>query len=748
MNSTLDTNFATKYRPQSFKDVVGQESAKAVLKHIAAADGIATRAAFLRGAWGSGKCIHPSTLIRTDNGIRYAYALKHNDPFTICGCSNEIHTTALNTETTVYNISTNLGHSMKVTGNHPVLVWTGSKFDFKRADELQVNDIVCRDVSKSNFIFEFDPLAYLMGLFLGDGCITEGLTFVTTDDELTSFIKDFCDSHNLCCTFSLDTRTIRKDGTPGLPLQYTYIKKKYGKAKAWIYKYFEDEGVLYVNSHTKKLPKSFFTTWSLSQQVSLLQGVMDTDGYVDKYGRCSLEMASEDIVFGFSHVFHALGIPTSLSYSQVTYKGEIRSYPHLTCYFWTSSDYSKVFRLQRKLSRVVDPVNVSQNKSGSVVFPGMQRALAKFLDSHNIRVPNNRYNIFKVIYGLNTQIFGEENISVPSAINWLHFLKERGYNDIDFILEDVLPATVTSISTETVDYTIDVQCTDLPVFYTNGFVTHNTTLSRIFAKAMNCEHFKKDGDVCNECPECLEASSLTSQSYIECDATQMRDLASLEELKQRLSVPYKGRRVVVLDEIHAASKQVLNGLLKLVEDGVPNTIFVFCSTEDILNTIKSRSLCLDITTIPQAQMKQRLFEVAQKESIELPESIADLICTKSLGHMRDAMSYLQLYSISPDALRNAYPVFVQFFSSCFNRKQDPKELLNQLMLFPLNDIVTSLNTFLRDTFQNPEHPLTKSGKINGIFGYFYSPIAQQALKSEAGTQLLFLAFIDKTAPKV
>lgn len=286
------------------------------------------------------------------------------------------------------------------------------------------------------------------------------------------------------------------------------------------------------------------------------------------------------------------------------------------------------------------------------------------------------------------------------------------------------------------------------IFLRGAYGCSKTTQARIFAKAMNCEHFKKDGDVCNECPECLEAASLTSQSYIECDATQMRDLASLEELKQRLSVPYKGRRVVVLDEIHAASKQVLNGLLKLVEDGVPNTIFVFCSTEDILNTIKSRSLCLDITTIPQAQMKQRLFEVAQKESIELPESIADLICTKSLGHMRDAMSYLQLYSISPDALRNAYPVFVQFFSSCFNRKQDPKELLNQLMLFPLNDIVTSLNTFLRDTFQNPEHPLTKSGKINGIFGYFYSPIAQQALKSEAGTQLLFLAFIDKTTPKV
>lgn len=282
------------------------------------------------------------------------------------------------------------------------------------------------------------------------------------------------------------------------------------------------------------------------------------------------------------------------------------------------------------------------------------------------------------------------------------------------------------------------------IFLKGSWGSGKTTLTRIFAKAMNCEHFKKTGDVCNDCRECSEASAVNSQSYIECDATQMRDLNSLEELKRRLDIPYKGRRVVCLDEIHAAGKQVLNGLLKLIEDGVPNTVFVFCSTEDILPTIKSRSICLDITTIPQEQMRQRLFEVAQKENIQLTDSVADLICVKSLGHMRDAMSLLQLYSITPDALRNAYPIFNKFMSNCFSRREDPNELLSQLLLYPLNDVVTAINTFLRDTYKNPNHPLTKTGKINGIFNFFYNPTAQQALKSEAGTELLLLSLIDKT----
>ena len=52
-NST--TTLANLYRPKTFADVVGQPLAVTTLKRIAHADGIAARAIFMKGAFGSGK---------------------------------------------------------------------------------------------------------------------------------------------------------------------------------------------------------------------------------------------------------------------------------------------------------------------------------------------------------------------------------------------------------------------------------------------------------------------------------------------------------------------------------------------------------------------------------------------------------------------------------------------------------------------------------------------------------------------
>lgn len=50
-----DQNLANLYRPRTFGEMVGQELAVTTLKRIAHADGIAARALFLKGSWGSGK---------------------------------------------------------------------------------------------------------------------------------------------------------------------------------------------------------------------------------------------------------------------------------------------------------------------------------------------------------------------------------------------------------------------------------------------------------------------------------------------------------------------------------------------------------------------------------------------------------------------------------------------------------------------------------------------------------------------
>ena len=123
------------------------------------------------------------------------------------------------------------------------------------------------------------------------------------------------------------------------------------------------------------------------------------------------------------------------------------------------------------------------------------------------------------------------------------------------------------------------------IFLKGSWGSGKTTMARIFARAMNCEHFHETGDVCNTCSACQEAMAQNSQIYMEFDATTAGNVDSIRALHDKLSyLPQKNfRRVVVFDEVHACSSSALNALLKLVEEGIPSTIFVFCSTEVLRN---------------------------------------------------------------------------------------------------------------------------------------------------------------------
>lgn len=61
-------NLATEYRPTTFSEVVGQDLAVSALKRIAQSPGIACRSIFLKGSYGSGKCVDVTQRISTYNG--------------------------------------------------------------------------------------------------------------------------------------------------------------------------------------------------------------------------------------------------------------------------------------------------------------------------------------------------------------------------------------------------------------------------------------------------------------------------------------------------------------------------------------------------------------------------------------------------------------------------------------------------------------------------------------------------------
>ena len=127
---------------------------------------------------------------------------------------------------------------------------------------------------------------------------------------------------------------------------------------------------------------------------------------------------------------------------------------------------------------------------------------------------------------------------------------------------------------------------------------------------------------------------------------------------------------------------------------------------------------------------------------------------KSQGHMRDALQLLQLYELAGErGLDSSYFKFKSFIINAFskNPKQDPKEILLDILKYPTADIKMSIGTFIRSIFtaepNTVEAKLAVAGLGKTLFGYFFTPTAQQALRSEVGTEILLRAFLEKATAK-
>lgn len=273
-----------------------------------------------------------------------------------------------------------------------------------------------------------------------------------------------------------------------------------------------------------------------------------------------------------------------------------------------------------------------------------------------------------------------------------------------------------------------------------------TTIARIFGKAVSCKNFKTLGDVCNECEGCLEASAQNSRSYIEYDATKVGSVESIRGMDAIFSAAVNGRRVIVFDEIHTASKAAQSALLKILEEGVKDTFIVFCTTGTVLETISSRSITIDITTIPAHLIETRVKNIAELRGYTLSADTLASIALKSKGHMRDALSILEHYELVGEvALRNPVNLIRQYFLKTF-RKEPIDDLIKELFTFPFLEIRDAIYIVIKGMFTSTEGfetQIRQKGLHMKIFQFFFQPASQEALNDEFGVEILLRAFNER-----
>ena len=173
--------------------------------------------------------------------------------------------------------------------------------------------------------------------------------------------------------------------------------------------------------------------------------------------------------------------------------------------------------------------------------------------------------------------------------------------------------------------------------------TGKTTIAKIFAKAVNCEH-PVDGSPCGECASCKAIAAGSSMNVIEIDAASNNGVDNIREIREEVAYrPTEGKyKVYIIDEVHMLSIGAFNALLKTLEEPPSYVIFILATTEahKIPITILSRCQRYDFRRISIDTIAGRLTDLMEKEQVNVEERAIRYIAKAADGSMRDALSLL------------------------------------------------------------------------------------------------------------
>ena len=177
--------------------------------------------------------------------------------------------------------------------------------------------------------------------------------------------------------------------------------------------------------------------------------------------------------------------------------------------------------------------------------------------------------------------------------------------------------------------------------------TGKTTMARIFAKAVNCEH-PEGGNPCGECEFCKAIAQGSSANVIEIDAASNNKVSDIKRLLEDVSYPpIKGKwKIYIIDEVHSLKGQrgeAFDMLLKTLEEPPAHAIFIMATTDPqkVPATILSRCQRYEFRRISVDLIKATLQNVAISEGIDVEDRALEYIARVADGSMRDALSILE-----------------------------------------------------------------------------------------------------------
>lgn len=281
----------------------------------------------LAAAPGTGKAQPLDALIKTPNGWSTMGDMKVGSKIiTPKGTTTEVTAVYPQGEVDIYRITFYDGRTVECCGDHLWKVHVRNQHSDSYWKVLSVKDILKTKSFADNRVYvpliepeqkddielPIDP--YLLGVILGDGCISQGRSIVISHPDL--FIKEKVrsrlDDDMMIGGVSAEIEyNLAGKPVPGKPRVNSLLRK------------LDSLGLNRTLSNTKFVP-SIYLEGSKQQKLDLLNGLMDTDGTADKGGFSSFTSSSLNLAESVQYLVRSLGGIATIVQKTKTfyYKGE------------------------------------------------------------------------------------------------------------------------------------------------------------------------------------------------------------------------------------------------------------------------------------------------------------------------------------------------------------------------------------------------------------------------------------------
>tara|TARA_Y100000296_G_C5174678_1_gene259392 strand:+ start:2723 stop:3631 length:909 start_codon:yes stop_codon:yes gene_type:complete len=133
--------------------------------------------------------------------------------------------------------------------------------------------------------------------------------------------------------------------------------------------------------------------------------------------------------------------------------------------------------------------------------------------------------------------------------------------------------------------------------------------------------------------------------FIEINAGNNRGIDTAREILKTVHyLPTQGDyKVILFDEVHQATKDFQNALLKVLEDTPQHVYFILCTTEPqkLIATIRNRCVTYEVESLKSKKMLKLLEDTAEKEKGNVSTDALTRIINKSDGCPRLALILLE-----------------------------------------------------------------------------------------------------------